>query len=78
MKDAFTIYVNVIAYTEDEQKNIPTLVAKLFYLAKQAETEILIILSFLCTRITQAMIEDARTLFQVLGLWQKNNAQLQL
>ncbi len=51
------------------------MVAKLLYLSKRAHPDILMIVSFLCTRVTRATKEDAAKLSRVLGYLQKTKGE---
>jgi hypothetical protein len=44
-----------------------TVMAKLLYLAKRARSDILTVISFLCTRVTQPTVEDFEKLMYLLG-----------
>jgi hypothetical protein len=44
-----------------------TVMAKLLYLAKRARPDILMVISFLCTRVTQPTVEDLKKLMNLLG-----------
>jgi hypothetical protein len=44
-----------------------TITAKLLYLAKRARPDILTVVSFLCTRVTQPTVDDMGKLFKLLG-----------
>jgi hypothetical protein len=52
---------------EEKRKWFHTKTAKLLYLAKRARPDILTAVSFLCTRVQSATIEDAAKLARVLG-----------
>ncbi len=51
----------------DAQKQFHTIVAKLLYLAKHAHPDILMVTSFLCTRVKSPTKSDQKKLLRVLG-----------
>jgi hypothetical protein len=52
---------------EVEQKVFHTVMARLLYLSKRASPGIMMLVAFLCTRVTKAMVEDHQKLKRVLG-----------
>jgi hypothetical protein len=52
---------------EVEQRVFHTETAKLLFLAKRVRPDILTVVSFLCTRVTRATVEDRKKLARLLG-----------
>jgi hypothetical protein len=61
---------------EEERKNFHSVVAKLLYLSKRARPDILTTVSFLCTRVTKATVEDKRKLEYLLGYLQATRQEV--
>jgi hypothetical protein len=66
-KTTFQVDEEAVMLTEEERKLFHSKTAKLLHLAKRARPDILTIVSFLCTRVTVATIEDQAKLDRVLG-----------
>jgi hypothetical protein len=66
VKECFK-YTNRAALDVDGQKKFHTMVAKLLYLAKRARPDILMAVSFLCTKVTKPTKEDQKKLVCVMG-----------
>jgi hypothetical protein len=54
-------------FSEAERKKFHTAVARLLYLPKRARPDIMMVVAFLCTRVTRSMTEDHQKLKRVLG-----------
>jgi hypothetical protein len=50
-----------------EAKRFHTVVAKLLYLSRRARPDIIVTVSFLCTRVKEPMVGDRDKLFHLLG-----------
>jgi hypothetical protein len=67
-KSTFLIDDSAMELQEEECKVFHSKTAKVLYLAKRARPDILTVVSFLCTRVTGATVEDASgKLDRVLG-----------
>jgi hypothetical protein len=60
---------------EAERRVFHTETAKLLFLAKRVRPDILTVVSFLCTRVTRATVEDRKKLARVLGYLKGTKAQ---
>ncbi len=74
-KNAFLVDPEAEILNEMDRRLFHTMVAKLLYLSKRARPDILMIVSFLCTRVTRATKEDAAKLSRVLGYLQKTKGE---
>ncbi len=59
-----------MALREEDRKIFHWVVAKLLYLSKHARPDILMAVSFLCTRVTKATVKDQKKLEYLLGYLQ--------
>jgi hypothetical protein len=66
-KSMFQVAVDAKELNPEEKKWFHAVTAKLLYLAKRARPDILTAVSFLCTRVQSATVEDAGKLTRVLG-----------
>ncbi len=66
-KDTFAIDASSVVLPENERKTFHSVVAKLLYLAKRVRPDILVVISFLCTRVTRATQQDMQKLSRLLG-----------
>ncbi len=66
-KASFTVDEKAALLDERTRKQFHSLTAKLLYLAKRARPDILTVVSFLCTRVKTATVEDQPKLSRVLG-----------
>ena len=66
-KDIFTVDSSAKLLSQPGRKQFHTNVAKLLYLSKHARPDILTAVGFLCTRVTQASVQDRVKLGRVLG-----------
>jgi len=66
-KKLFAVDEKATKLTEAERKAFHTNVAKLLYLTKRARPDILTAVSFLCTQVTRATVQDRLKLRRVLG-----------
>jgi hypothetical protein len=69
-KSIFQVDGDAMVLLEEERKQFHSAVAKLLYLSKRARPDILAAVSFLCTRVTKATIEDKKKLEYLLGYLQ--------
>jgi hypothetical protein len=69
-KYIFQVDEGATVLAEEERKQFHSVVAKLLYLSKRARPDILTAVSFLCTRVTKATIEDKKKLEYLLGYLQ--------
>jgi hypothetical protein len=57
-RSIFEVSMDAVLLPEEERKIFHSVVAKLLYLSKCARPDILTAVSFLCTRVTKATVED--------------------
>jgi len=69
-KSIFQVSEDAVVLQEEERKVFHSVVAKLLYLSKRARPDILTAVSFLCTRVTRATVEDQKKLEYLLGYLQ--------
>jgi hypothetical protein len=66
-RNVFQVDKDSVLLEAEEASVFHTITAKLFYLAKRARPDILMVISFLCTRVTGPMVEDRTKLDHLLG-----------
>ena len=59
-KSIFQVSEDAVVLQEEERKVFHSVVAKLLYLSKRAKPDIPMAVSFLCTRVTRATVEDQK------------------
>jgi hypothetical protein len=64
-KNTFIVDKESVLLSEDDRKVYHKKTAQLLYLAKRARPDILTVVSFLCTRVQSATVEDQRKLMRV-------------
>jgi len=69
-KSIFQVDEDAAVLPEVDRKVFHSVVAKLLYLSKRARPDILTAVSFLCTRVTKATINDKKKLEHLLGYLQ--------
>jgi hypothetical protein len=69
-KSIFQVDENAVVLPEEDRKIFHSLVAKLLYLSKCARPDILTEVSFLCTRVMRATVEDQQKLEYLIGYLQ--------
>ncbi len=75
-KSIFQVDGGAMVLPEEERKNFHTVVAKLLFLSKRTRPDILTTVSFLCTRVTKATVEDKRKLEYLLGYLQATRQEV--
>jgi hypothetical protein len=66
-KNTFIVESDSSLLGEEDRKLFHKKTAQLLYLAKRARPDVLTVVSFLCTRVQSATVEDQRKLMRVLG-----------
>jgi hypothetical protein len=66
-KNMFIVKSKSSLLCEEDRKMFHKKTAQLLYLAKRARPDVLTVVSFLCTRVQSATVEDQRKLMRVLG-----------
>ncbi len=66
-KRVFMVSEDKVAVSASEKQLFHTVVAKLLYLAKRARPDILMVVSFLCTRVKAPTLEDMEKLEHLIG-----------
>jgi hypothetical protein len=66
-KNTFIVESDSSLLGEEDRKMFHKKTAQLLYLAKRARPDVLTVVSFLCTRVQSATVEDQRKLMRVLG-----------
>jgi hypothetical protein len=66
-KNTFIVESKSTLLGEEDRKMFHKKTAQLLYLAKRARPDVLTVVSFLCTRVQSATVEDQRKLMRVLG-----------
>jgi hypothetical protein len=74
-KDLFSIDVNSQALDDDNRKVFHTTVAKLLYLSKRVRPDLLLGVSFLCTRVSKPTMQDASKLSKVFSYLMKTKSK---
>jgi hypothetical protein len=67
LKETFVAHDGAGILSEKSRVYFHSTVAKLLYLAKRARPDILTVVTYLCTRVQHATVEDERKLGRVLG-----------
>jgi hypothetical protein len=75
-KSIFQVSEDAVALREEDRKVFHSVVAKLLYLSKRARPDILTAVSFLCTRVTRATVEDQKKLEYLLGYLQATKEEV--
>ncbi len=66
-KNSLEVDEKVELLSEADQKVFHTVVTRLLYLSKQARLDIMMVVTFLCTRVMRTMMEVCQKLERVLG-----------
>ncbi len=66
-KDTFKLNLNSMLLEEPKRKVFHTMVARVLYVSKRVRPDILVVTSFLCTRVTRATKLDQAKLERLLG-----------
>jgi hypothetical protein len=66
-RETFQVKEESVSVGTEQASWYHTIMAKLLYLAKRARPDILTVVSFLCTRVTNPMVDDIKKLNHLLG-----------
>jgi hypothetical protein len=70
-KTLFAVDDMADSLAEAEQKVFHTALVRLLYLSKRARPDIMMVVAFLCTRVTRTMTEDRQKRERILGYLKK-------